>query len=187
MSDDMEVWKEFEANELTHSMAHYLTAVRDLVSGHGYARITDVAKELNIARSSASIGLRALVDKGFIREDENKFLRLTEKGDQIAAEIVGKKVVLRRFLEEILLVKPHQAEVDTCKIEHLISSETGQRLLDFLRFMTSDDRHVRQVLRTFWAGRSSCEGPKDCPICQDVCLRETMPVTKLRSPVAGDR
>ncbi|MBI2343862.1 MAG: metal-dependent transcriptional regulator [Deltaproteobacteria bacterium] len=176
MTPDLEVWKEFEANELTHSMAHYLIAVRDLIMEQGYARITDVAKKLNIARSSASIGLRTLIDKNFVKEDPNKFVRLTEKGEQIAGEIVGKKVVLRRFLEEILLVKPHQAEVDTCKIEHLISSETGARLLDFLRFMTSNDPCAEQVLRAFWAGRPTCEGPEDCPICKDACLRETMPV-----------
>lgn len=171
----MEVWKEFEANELTHSAAHYLIAVRDLTSEQGYCRITDVAKKLNIARSSASIGIHALTDKGFFKEDANKFVRLTTKGEEIAAEIVGKKVVLRRFLEEILLVKSHQAEIDTCKIEHLISSETGSKLLDFLKFMNSDDPCVQQVMKAFWSGRTECDGPGQCPICNDTCLREAMP------------
>lgn len=172
----MEVWKEFEANELTHSAAHYLIAVRDLVSENGYARAIDVANKLNIARSSASIGLRTLMDKGFIKEDDNKFIRLTEKGEQVAGEIVGKKVVLRRFLEEILLVKPDQAEIDTCKIEHLISSETGAKLLAFLKFMTNSDPTVRNVLKSFWASRSECEGVRKCPVCEDTCLREALPL-----------
>lgn len=172
----MEVWKEFESNELTHSMAHYLTSVRELIADHGYARITDVAKKLNIARSSASLGLHALIDKGFIKEDANRFVRLTEKGERLAAEIVGKKVVMRRFLEEILLVKPHQAEIDTCKIEHLISTETGARLLDFLKFMTSDNPETKKILTAFWSSRSECEGPGECPICVDTCLRESLPV-----------
>jgi len=172
----MEVWKEFESNELTHSAAHYLIAVRDLTAEQGYARTTDVAKKLNIARSSASIGLHALIDKGFIKEDANKFVRLTDKGERLAAEIVSKKVVLRRFLEEILLVKSHQAEVDTCKIEHLISSETGAKLLDFLKFMTSDNHCAREVLAQFWSSRPECEGPGHCPVCKDTCLRESMPV-----------
>lgn len=172
----IEVWKEFEANELTHSMAHYLTAVRELIAAHGYCRITDVAKKLNIARSSASIGLRALIDKSFIKEDENKFVFLTEKGEKLAGEIIGKKVVMQRFLEEILLVRPDQAEIDTCKIEHLISSETGAKLLDFLRFMASDHADARAVLKAFWSSRPSCEGPGKCPICHDTCLRESMPI-----------
>lgn len=172
----MEVWKEFEANELTHSAAHYLIAVRHLVTEHGYARVTDVAKKLNIARSSASIGLHTLIDKGFVKEDENKFVRLTPKGEKITAEIAGKKVVLRRFLEEILLVKPHQAEVDTCKIEHLISTETGAKLLDFLKYMTSDNKQAKQVLTAFWSSRPECDGPGNCPVCGDTCLRDSMPI-----------
>lgn len=171
----MDVWKEFEANELTHSMAHYLTAIRDLITEHGYARATDIAKKLAISRSSVSIGLRTLFDKDFIKEDENKFVRLTDKGEQIAGAIIGKKIVLRRFLEEILLVKPHQAEIDTCKIEHLISSETGARLLDFLRFMTSDDPKMKSVLTAFWACRTECEGLGQCPVCKDHCLRQSLP------------
>ncbi len=173
----MEVWKEFESNELTHSMAHYLTAVRELIAEHGYARITDVAKKLNIARSSASIGLRALIDKGFIKEDANKFVFLTDKGEQLAGEIVGKAVVMRRFLEEILLVRPDQAEIDTCKIEHLISSETGAKLLDFLRFMTSGNAETKTVLKSFWSSRPSCEGPGKCPVCGDTCLRDSLPAS----------
>lgn len=178
----IEVWKEFEANELTHSMAHYLTAVRELIAEHGYCRITDVAKKLNIARSSSSIGLRALIDKGFIKEDENKFVFLTTKGEKLAGEIIGKKVVMQRFLEEILLVRPGQAEIDTCKIEHLISSETGAKLLDFLRFMASDDTATKAVLKSFWSSRPSCEGPGKCPICHDTCLRESLPI-----PIAAAR
>lgn len=172
----MEVWKEFEANELTHSAAHYLIAVRDLIAEQGYCRITDVAKRLNIARSSSSIGLRTLIDKGFAKEDANRFVRLTPKGEQVAAEIVGKKVVLRRFLEEILLVKSHQAEIDTCKIEHLISSETGAKLLQFLQFMSSDAPHIKQILTQFWSSRVECAGLGQCPVCKDTCLRDSLPV-----------
>ena len=40
----MEVWKEFEHNEITHSIAHHLMAVNDLLNKHGYSRVTDVAK-----------------------------------------------------------------------------------------------------------------------------------------------
>lgn len=172
----VEVWKEFESNELTHSMAHYLMAVRDLLAEQGYARITDVARKLNIACSSASIALRTLIDKGFLKEDANRFLRLTDKGKHLAEEIIAKKVILRRFLEDILHVKPNQAEVDTCKIEHLISSETGAKLLSFLKFMMSDKEIVQRLLKAFWSQHEICEGLGKCPICLDTCLKDLMPL-----------
>lgn len=172
----VEVWKEFEANELTHSMAHYLMAVRDLLTEQGYARVTDVARKLNIACSSASIALRTLIDKGCLKEDANKFLKLTDLGKRLADEIIGKKIILRRFLEDILHVKPHQAEVDTCKIEHLISSETGSKLLSFLKFMSSDNELVHRVMKAFWNQRATCEGLGKCSVCFDTCLNEVMPL-----------
>lgn len=175
----MEVWKEFEANQLTHSAAHYLVAVHDLLGERGYVRSADVAKKLGIARSSASLGLRALIDKGYIKEDANKFLQMTPKGLQLAKEIIGKKVVLKRFFQDILKVKPYQAEVDTCKIEHLISSETGANLLGFIRFMSSKDPQVKKVLEKFWQLKESCPGIENCPICETTCLKEYMS-TKLR-------
>lgn len=177
----MEVWKEFEANELTHSAAHYLMAIHNLLNENGYARSSDVARELGIARSSASMSIHMLINKGYVKEDTNKFLQLTVEGKQLAEEIIGKKVVLKRFLQDILKVKPFQAEVDTCKIEHLISSETGASLLSFIRFMSSDDPVVKKTLQKFWQlqSKETCPGIENCPICETTCLREIMPA-KLR-------
>ncbi|MDO8493979.1 MAG: metal-dependent transcriptional regulator [Deltaproteobacteria bacterium] len=149
----MEIWKEFEANELTHSSAHYLMAVYELLNEQGYARSADIAKHLGIARSSASMSIHLLIDKGYLKEDKNKFIQLTPNGKQLAEEIIGKKVVLKRFLQDILKVKPHQAEIDTCKIEHLISSETGASLLAFLRFMSSEETSIRATLEKFWKSK----------------------------------
>lgn len=173
----MEIWKEFEANELTHSSAHYLMAIHSLLNEQGYARSSDVAKELGIARSSASMGIHLLIDKSFLKEDGNKFLQLTAEGKRMAEEIIGKKVVLKRFFQDILKVKAHQAEVDTCKIEHLISSETGASLLAFIRFMSSDDPLVKKALQKFWQiqCKETCPGIETCPVCETTCLLELMP------------
>lgn len=177
----MEIWKEFEANELTHSAAHYLMTVHALLNEKGYCRAADVAKELGIARSSASMGIHMLINKSYLKEDGNKFLKLTPAGKQLAEEIIGKKVVLKRFLQDILKVKPHQAEIDTCKIEHLISSETGASLLSFIRFMSSEESLVKKTLQKFWQlqTKESCPGLEHCPVCETTCLRELMPA-KLR-------
>src|SRR5690606_41503581 len=47
-----QVWKEFEDHQITHSMAHYLMAIQDLLKSQGYARVTDVARELEITPRS---------------------------------------------------------------------------------------------------------------------------------------
>jgi DtxR family Mn-dependent transcriptional regulator len=125
MSD---VWKQFEENDITHSAAHHLTAILELKEKRGYARVTDVAKHLNITTGSASTNLKSLKAKGLIEEDENRFLALTQQGDLLARAVIDRKHILKRFLIEVLSVTPEQAEVDACKTEHLISSETALKL-----------------------------------------------------------
>ncbi len=127
----MEIWKEFEANDITHSAAHHLLAILELREKRGYARVTDVAKELEITTGSASINLKALKVKNLIVEDENKFLCLSPQGEAIARAVHMRKNILHEFLVKILKVSPEQAEIDSCKTEHLISAETAQKLQEF--------------------------------------------------------
>jgi DtxR family Mn-dependent transcriptional regulator len=127
----MDIWKKFEENNITHSAAHHLVAILELRDKRGYARVTDVAKDLNITTGSASINLKALKAKNLIVEDENKFLSLSEEGEAIARAVIMRKKILLDFLVQILKVSPEQAEIDSCKTEHLISAETAKKLQEF--------------------------------------------------------
>ena len=49
-----EVWKSFEDNTLTHSAAHYLMTIRELLDTQGYARVTDIAKRHGVTRAAVS-------------------------------------------------------------------------------------------------------------------------------------
>ena len=64
-------------NDLTHSMVHYLFSIHKLKEKNGYARVTDVAKELNLTKGSVSIALSGLKKKELVVEDENKFFSLS--------------------------------------------------------------------------------------------------------------
>src|SRR5216683_229186 len=80
----VETWKEFEANELTHSAAHHLMAIDELGAEYGgWARVSDIAKELGITRGSVSINLRALKKRGYVTTDEHRMVKLSHKGLEI--------------------------------------------------------------------------------------------------------
>jgi DtxR family Mn-dependent transcriptional regulator len=127
-----DVWKQFEENNITHSAAHHLLAIMELKEQRGYARVTDVAKQLNITTGSASTNLKSLKSKGLIIEDENRFLKLSPEGETLAKAVVTRKRVFERFLVDVLKVTPEQAEIDACKTEHLISGETARKLQKFM-------------------------------------------------------
>ena len=92
-----EVWKEFEDNMISHSAAHYLMTIHELLESNGYARVTDIAKRLNITRGSCSISLKPLKKKALILEDENKFLKLSPEGMRIAEMIERNDELLEKL------------------------------------------------------------------------------------------
>lgn len=128
----MDVWKQFEENGITHSAAHHILAIQELRDSRGYARVTDVAKNLNITTGSASTNLKALKSKGLVVEDENRFLTLSQEGEAIAKAVITRKKLFLQFLTDVLKVSGEQAEIDACKTEHLISAETTRKLKSFL-------------------------------------------------------
>lgn len=131
MHSTMDVWKEFNDNVVTHSAAHHLLAILELTKKRGYARVTDVAKFLEITTGSASTNLKNLKQKGFVAEDENRFLSLSEEGRSIAVGILKRREILRRFFTEVLGVHPEQASIDACKTEHLLSAETTGKMSEY--------------------------------------------------------
>ena len=128
-----EVWKEFGENEITHSAAHHLLAILELIERRGYARVTDVAKHLSITTGSASTNLKGLKHRGLVSEDENRFVTLSHEGQKLAEVILKRRNILQNFFIEVLGVNPEQAEIDACKTEHLLSKETTDRMASFAK------------------------------------------------------
>lgn len=168
----MEIWKEFEHNAITHSGAHYLMSIQKLIEEQGYARVSDVARHLGITAGSASIMLKSLKEKGYIEEDHNRFLRLSPSGQGVASAVQSNRRIIITFLKDVLHIDAAQAEIDACKIEHLISTATGEHLLSFLQFLLSDDPMVKACLEMFWNAKESCCNLESCPVCEETgeCL-----------------
>lgn len=163
----MKEWKEFENNEITHSMAHYLMAIHELHKRQGYARMTDVARELEITAGSASTSLKTLKAKGWVDEDHNKFLRLSPQGEKLAHEINVSNKLLVQFLTEVLGLNDTQASIDACKMEHLLSSDLRKKMLAFMHFIHEDHKPVKDFLKAWKAHSVICPGPDECDVCHD--------------------
>lgn len=171
----MDTWKEFDQNVISHSAAHHLMAVDELVSRFGYARVSDVARALNITRGSVSISLRPMKEGGLIVQDENRHLKLSEHGQALVDAIKTKRRVIENLLRDVLGVDGEQASIDACKIEHLISNETARQLVSFLRFLQSGNAEAQRFAVAWHAADRGCEhAPDQCPTCQEACLARTV-------------
>lgn len=167
-----DVWKEFEDNQITHSAAHYLMAIRQLLDDHGYARVTDIAKALNITRGSCSISLKPLKKRGLVVEDDNRFLKLSDEGLRLAELVELNDKLLELLFGEVLGVDPDQAEIDACKIEHLLSLEVSTRLSAFVKVWQSAAPEVTAFKALLKKTRHDCAGNSEkCEVCGEICLQ----------------
>ena len=139
MSDYERVWRAFDNNEVTHSTAHYLLAVASLAEGGSRPRAADVARQLGVSRAAVSMQLKTLREHDLVRVGKDNRLSLSRHGADLVARIASKREVFKAFLHEVLGVDPQVAERDACKIEHLVSEESGAALVRFIRFLHSED------------------------------------------------
>ncbi len=176
-----EVWKSYEDNLLTHSAAHYLMTIHELLQTQGYARVTDIAKRLNITRGSCSISLKPLKKRGLVVEDSNKFLLLSDEGRRLAEIVERNDELLEIFLRDVLGVNPEQAEIDACKIEHLLSIESSVKLCNFIECIQADNKAAKAFLQSLRAHQDHCRHEaKSCPHCRDTCFFERQQIQPLK-------
>lgn len=169
MLDTQSHWKAFLDVELTHSNAHYLMAISDLLEEQGYARAIDVARYLDLTRGSVSAALTALEDKGYVITDDNKFLQLSEQGMKAVNSVLSSRRIMIEFFEDVLGVSEEQAEEDACKIEHLISRETGKKLMTYLGCYKSNSPSAQAFRREFQDFTYQCDAADNCAVCLNQC------------------
>ncbi|HDH07073.1 MAG TPA: metal-dependent transcriptional regulator [Thermoproteales archaeon] len=113
----------------------YLKAMLILEREKGYIRITDLAHRLKVKPASVVEYLEKLAMKGFVEYEKRERIKLTEKGRKLAEKIYRRHIAIRDFLKKILMIPEDIAEKDACYIEHGLSNETMDRVVQFLEFL----------------------------------------------------
>lgn len=108
---------------LTDSNEDYLEAIYILKLKSGKVRSVDIAKHLNVSKPGVNKAMNVLKDSGLIEKDYYGDVLLTKKGEEIAKKIYEKHTTIRDFLLN-LGIDEETAEIDCCKIEHVISETT---------------------------------------------------------------
>ena len=170
MSEYEKVWRAFDDNEVTHSTAHYLLAVASLAERGDRPRAADVARRLGVSRAAVSMQLRTLREHDLVHVGKDNRLELSRHGADLVARIVSKREVLKEFLHRVLGVDPQVAERDACKIEHLVSEESGAALVRFFRFLHSDNEVSTNFVNRFKDSTASCPPDTTCRLCREICL-----------------
>ena len=167
--------KQSPRRALTPSHEHYLRAIWEVWSRHGYARLTDVARQLGVSHPTLSVGLRILEEHGLVSHDARRFLVLTALGERVAKEVHHRFRVLHTFLADLLGIPAEQAEREACLMEHDISAETTERVLDLVKLMRAD-RTLRELFQQRFASfHRDCRPSESCSTCDLACMAVVNP------------
>jgi DtxR family Mn-dependent transcriptional regulator len=120
-----------KGNTLTPSKEDYLKVMLEL-SGKGDVRSIDIADALGVTKASVSCMMNRLRDEGYITKEKYGTVALTDKGCEVAANVRRRYGLLKTFLMTVLGVDATTASDDACRIEHVISSESLNRMDEHL-------------------------------------------------------
>jgi DtxR family Mn-dependent transcriptional regulator len=170
--------KRSRPRKMTASNEHYLRAIWGVRARRGYARLADVARELGITPPTLSLGIKALEARGLVLHDDHRFLLLSEAGEHAARAVHHRFAVTHAFLHQVLGISEPLAREEACRLEHEVSGETAERLVDLLRLLREDHEFREFFERRFTEYQRDCRMPSDCSTCDLACLLPALPGTE---------
>ena len=124
-----------DAIKLSASLEDYLETIYDIIQEKQAVRAKDIAARLKVSNASVTGALRALAKRKFLNYAPYDVITLTPEGEKVAREIARRHQVLKDFFIKVLAVDATKANEAACKLEHGISSEITNRLVQFIEFI----------------------------------------------------
>ena len=117
--------------KITKANEDYLEAILILENENKTSiKSIDISKLLNVSKPAVTKASNELKSLGLINKDKYGEISLTSEGRKIANEVYTKHTTIKNFLLK-LGVSEDTAESDCCKIEHILSKETLDKISEF--------------------------------------------------------
>lgn len=117
--------------QLLESGEMYLETIYVLSKSQNYVRSIDIANYTGYSKPSISRAVNLLKDNGYIKIDDDGHITLKKSGLDVATRIFERHTLITKLLCNIG-VSDETASADACKIEHVISNETFDKLKEYL-------------------------------------------------------
>ena len=95
---------------------------------NGIVRSVDIATELGFAKPSVSRAMGILKKAGYIVVDGHGHILLTEEGREKARQVYERHTTISTYLQFSLGVSKEVADQDACRMEHVISQESFDKI-----------------------------------------------------------
>jgi len=134
---------------LSESAQDYLEALLVATQDQRVVRISDVAQRLGVRLPSVVAMFKGLAAKGLVKHERYGLVELTETGRAEARAVLARHKAIYRFLNGFLGVSEATAEIDACRIEHVLSPDTVRRLLKLVTLLERDGTAGKACLYDF--------------------------------------
>jgi DtxR family Mn-dependent transcriptional regulator len=121
--------------EQTASMEDYLEAIANLGGGRKVVRVKQISEILGVKMPSVTSALKKLSEQELVEHERYGHIKLTPEGSKVARDVIRRHKALTRFFAQALGIDQETAEEDACKIEHVISPLSMERLTKFVEFI----------------------------------------------------
>ena len=133
------------------SMEQYIETIAHLLTQDKVTNISDIAAACCVSRPAASRSVRELAEKELVEHRAYGYVSLTKKGQALARRLQARHAEIRRFLEGILHLDSAYADLEACRLEHLLEDTVVERiraLTDFLDENPSVAKRWEKALST---------------------------------------
>ncbi|HWQ76251.1 MAG TPA: metal-dependent transcriptional regulator [Syntrophomonas sp.] len=118
--------------KIQESSEMYLETILVLSHKNPQVRSIDVVNALDFKKSSVSVAMKKLRENGYIEMDNQGYIKLTDKGQEIAETMFERHVFFSDWLIK-LGVDQTVAVEDACRIEHVISPQSFAAIKNYVK------------------------------------------------------
>ncbi|WRS28750.1 metal-dependent transcriptional regulator [Oscillospiraceae bacterium MB08-C2-2] len=122
---------------LREASENYLETILRLEDENRSVRSIDVATAMEVSRPSVNKAIGVLKKAEMVEQQPYGRIILTEKGRCKAMEVTHRHKLLKGFLINILKVEEPTADNEACRMEHVISDDTLNKLAKFVESLSS--------------------------------------------------
>jgi len=134
------------------TVQEYIEVIYELEKTKRVARVKDIAERRGVNKSSVSLVLNQLQKHNLIDKEQYGHITLTTNGKKLGQKLEKRHQTLKKFLIDVLNISEETAEIDACKIEHIISQDSldgFEHLLEFTQTFPKKWERVFKSLKEF--------------------------------------
>ncbi|QXE00406.1 transcriptional regulator MntR [Terribacillus sp. DMT04] len=130
----------------TPSMEDYIEQIYILMEQKGYARVSDIAENLQVHPSSVTKMVQKLDKDEYLKYEKYRGLILTDKGEQVGKRLVYRHKLLEDFLR-IIGVEEKNIYQDVEGIEHHMSWNSIDRIGNLVQYFQEDQDRKEALIK----------------------------------------